>query len=184
VRERIGAALAELYDGRVSAFVPSFPDTGLARVHFIIGRNPGTGPDPAQTEVEARIRAICRTWEDDLFGALAEAFSADRAAALLESWRGAFASDYRALFTAREAVEDIRVAQALSPGAVAARFFRRADVGPDEVALRLHHLESPIPLSVRVPLLENMGFFVINERSFQVEPAGAPPLHKKNELKN
>ncbi|HUH49418.1 MAG TPA: NAD-glutamate dehydrogenase, partial [Mycoplana sp.] len=38
VREKIGAYLKTVYDGRVSAYYPAFPEGGLARVHFIIGR--------------------------------------------------------------------------------------------------------------------------------------------------
>ena len=67
LRERIGMALADLYDGRVSAFFPDFSMTHLTRVQFIIGRNPGEGPDPSQDEVEARIRDIVRTFDDDLW---------------------------------------------------------------------------------------------------------------------
>ena len=48
LRERIGEALAEMFDGRVSAFFPNFELTHLTRVQFIIGRNPGEGPDPDQ----------------------------------------------------------------------------------------------------------------------------------------
>ena len=43
VRARIGAYLAGVYDGRVSAYYPSFPEEGeLVRVHFIIGFVPGS----------------------------------------------------------------------------------------------------------------------------------------------
>jgi glutamate dehydrogenase len=38
VREKIGLYLAKTYDGRVSAYYPSFPEGELVRVHFIIGR--------------------------------------------------------------------------------------------------------------------------------------------------
>ena len=33
----------------------------------------------------------------------------------------------------------------------------------------------PIPLSERVPVLENMGFRVVDERTYQVDPAGGEP---------
>nr|WP_323054764.1 NAD-glutamate dehydrogenase domain-containing protein [Roseibium sp. DSM 29163] len=38
----------------------------------------------------------------------------------------------------------------------------------------MYHRGSPIPLSARVPLLENMGFRVINERTYRITPADAP----------
>ncbi len=70
LRERIGLALAGLYDGRVSAFFPDFSLPHLTRVQFIIGRNPSERPEPAQAEIEARIRDIVRNFDDDLVEAL------------------------------------------------------------------------------------------------------------------
>ena len=49
VREKIGAYLKTAFEGRLSAYYPAFPEGGLARVHFIIGRSGGKTPkvDPA-----------------------------------------------------------------------------------------------------------------------------------------
>ncbi len=174
LRQKIGTALAELYDGRVSAFFPDFSETHLTRVQFIIGRNPGQGPEPAQEEVEARIRGIVRTFEDELAEALNAVFAPERAAELLKNYAGAFGSDYRAAFTAEDAVADIAIAERLEPDGIEARFFRRARMPQTEVALRFHHLGEPIPLSRRVPLLENLGFSVINERTYCIAPAERP----------
>ena len=52
VRERIGEYLKTVYDGRVSAYYPAFPEGGLARVHFIIGRSGGKTPRIAQGKLE------------------------------------------------------------------------------------------------------------------------------------
>jgi glutamate dehydrogenase len=46
----------------------------------------------------------------------------------------------------------------------------RSTAGDDNrLKLKIFHLHDPIPLSERVPLLENMAFRVISERSFQIE---------------
>src|SRR6185312_10582919 len=107
LRERIGLALAKFYDGRVSAFFPDFSMTHLTRVQFIIGRNPGDGPDPSQDEIEAKIRDIVRTFDDDLLEALNEAHPAERVAQVLREYAEGFGSDYRASFTAKDALRDI-----------------------------------------------------------------------------
>ena len=72
--------------------------THLTRVQFIIGRNPGEGPDPSQDEVEAKIRDIVRTFEDDLAEALNAAHPPDRVAEVSRDYASAFGSDYRASF--------------------------------------------------------------------------------------
>ena len=56
---RIGAYLAEVFEGRVSAYYPAFPEAvSLARVHFIIGRDKGRTPRFDQTALEAGIEAL------------------------------------------------------------------------------------------------------------------------------
>ena len=69
VREKIGHYLKTVFEGRLSAYYPAFPEGSLARVHFIIGRSGGKTPKVEQSRLEAGIRDIVRTWED----ALAEA---------------------------------------------------------------------------------------------------------------
>ncbi|MFQ5625398.1 MAG: NAD-glutamate dehydrogenase domain-containing protein, partial [Methyloligellaceae bacterium] len=49
----------------------------------------------------------------------------------------------------------------------------------NRLRVALYHLHGPIPLSRRVPVLENMGFSVIDESSYPVTPTGnkdAPPM--------
>ena len=174
LRERIGLALAELYGGRVSDFIPNFAMATLTRVQFIIGRHAGAGPDPRQADVEARIRAIVRNFDDDVAEALANSFPSDRQSELIRRYGGAFDSGYRAAFTANDALDDIRIAESLEPDGVEARF---TGVAENEVSLRFHHLGDPIPLSRRVPLLENLGFSVVNERTYRIARGDRLPLH-------
>ena len=62
VRERIGQYLKTAFEGRLSAYYPAFPEGGLARVHFIIGRSGGKTPKIDQQTLEAAVRDIVRTW--------------------------------------------------------------------------------------------------------------------------
>jgi len=182
VREEIGKALAGMFGAHVSAAFPSFPEGHLARVHFIIGRNPAREEenflegDPTQAEVETRIREITRTFEDDLRETIANAFP--RETGLFGEYREAFGREYRAAHTADDAIEDIRTGRALTDQSmIAARFRTRSYGGLERTMLRFHHLETPIPLSRRVPLLENLGFAVVNERTYLVRPATAPAVY-------
>ncbi len=171
IRERVGVALAEMYGGHVSAYFPSFPEGGLARVHFVIGRDHAGIEDPDQADAEALVRSITRTWEDGLADAITSAVADSRAPALLASWRGAFGSDYTSAFTAEDAVRDIETSEDLLSGdAIAAHFYSGQDGVENRLNLRFHHRASPIPLSQRVPLLENIGFQVINERTYRLNP--------------
>src|SRR5690606_17612800 len=53
VRERIGEYLKTIFEGRLSAYYPAFPEGGLARVHFIIGLSGGKTPEIAEAKLEA-----------------------------------------------------------------------------------------------------------------------------------
>ncbi|WP_051630848.1 NAD-glutamate dehydrogenase [Afifella pfennigii] len=181
IRAEIGEALAEMFAGHVSAAFPSFPGGHLARVHFIIGRNPvpedgAESADPSQGDVETRIRDITRTFEDDLREALANAFPHETG--LFAEYREAFGREYRATYTAEDAVKDIHIGRGLAgQSMIAAHFRSRVEGGLERTLLRFHHLETPIPLSRRVPLLENLGFAVVNERTYLVRPATRPAVY-------
>ena len=53
---------------------------------------------------------------------------------------------------------------------VAVNFYAGDEDEPDRVRVALYHLHGPIPLSRRVPILENLGFAVIDERSYRIVP--------------
>jgi glutamate dehydrogenase len=92
VREKIGLWLRTAFEGRLSAYYPAFPEGGLARVHFIIGRSGGKTPKIEPAAIEKAIRDIVRTWED----ALREAAAASGADLSLLATAGRFPESYRA----------------------------------------------------------------------------------------
>ncbi|MGE0845646.1 MAG: NAD-glutamate dehydrogenase [Flavobacteriaceae bacterium] len=170
VRLAIGDLLARTYKGHVSAAYPSFPEGNLARVHFIIGRREGETPRPDPARIEAEIGDIVRTWSDTLREALSARHDALVAAEFYARYREAFTPAYRAAFQADSAVDDIGLVEMLSAGQpLVVDFYEpdKADVA--RIALKVFHHGDPIPLSERVPILENLGFRVINERSFRID---------------
>jgi glutamate dehydrogenase len=65
-RRRIGEFLAGIYEGRVSASYPAYPEGPLARTHYIIGRDEGETPKVSRETLESGIAGIVRTWSDAL----------------------------------------------------------------------------------------------------------------------
>jgi glutamate dehydrogenase len=165
VREKIGAYLKTAFQGRLSAFYPAFPEGGLARVHFIIGRSGGKTPKVEQAAIEAAIRDIIRTWED----ALREAAASSGADSSLLDIAARFPESYRGSFSATEALGDARrIAGINAQNAIAIDYYRRAGQKPEKAALKIYHHARPVALSRRVPILEHIGFKVISERTFEV----------------
>ncbi|MEA2937249.1 MAG: glutamate dehydrogenase, partial [Alphaproteobacteria bacterium] len=174
VRKAIGDYLARVYHGRVSAFFPFFAEGPLVRVHFIIGRYDGETPNPDRGTLEDAISGIVRTWTDGLLDALAAAYEPGRTHLLFERYRDAFSQGYREAYSPRDAVDDIRVIEGLSAKRpLSADFHRRATDEGEGIGLKIWSRGRPIPLSERVPVLENMGFRVVDELTYRV--AVGPP---------
>ncbi|WP_068311334.1 NAD-glutamate dehydrogenase [Polycladidibacter hongkongensis] len=172
VRRGIGKYLAKEYDGRVSAWYVSFLEGPLVRIHFIIGRDHGKTPQIDQLQLEDGVQAIVRTWPDSLFLALRQNMGAAPARHLLKIYGEAFDGAYTTGTPAETAVEDIRLLELLSENRpLLIRFNKYEQDGELRISLRTYHRGAPLPLSARVPLLENMGFKVINERTYRIRPA-------------
>jgi len=170
VRERIGAYLADRFQGTVSAFYPSFSEAALARVHFIIGRTGGVTPSVGTRELEDAIKAITRTWEDRLADALAAADPAGHVR-LVARYRDAFRGAYAETFAVERALEDIaRIERLGDERPLAIDFYSRPGDAPPQVHAAIYRFDQPMSLSERVPLLENLGFTVIDERTFVLRP--------------
>jgi len=171
IRIAIGGYLAGVYEGRVSAFFPFFPEGPLVRVHFIIGRSAGETPNPSRAELEDAVSTIVRTWTDGLAEALALVHDPVRAQALLRRYREAFPLAYRDAYLPSLAVGDIRMLEGLSPmRPLGVEFYGRRGE-KSSAGLKVWSRERPIPLSERVPILENMSFKVVDERTYRIEPS-------------
>ncbi|MDB5506966.1 MAG: NAD-glutamate dehydrogenase [Devosia sp.] len=170
VRARVGDHLARRFDGRVSAFYPHFLEGDLVRAHFIIGRSNGPTPVVDRATLEAEVDELTQRFGDRLM-----ALAPDTAA--MVPWRDAFPADYRASVPPAAALADIAILAALDVAfPVAVRLVLPTD-GASQPTLQVFHRETPLPLSDRVPLLENFGFRVIEEQSFTITPAGGAELH-------
>ncbi len=169
LREKIGAYLAEIYNGRVSAFYLFFPEGPLVRIHFIIGRSEGATPNPDRATLEQAVSDIIRTWADALADELGKSFDPIKAQTLYERYRNAFSAGYQEGYPARIAAADIRILEGLSSERpLNVDFHKRAD----GIGLKVWSRTRPIPLSERVPVLENMGFRVVDERTYRITPEG------------
>ena len=179
LRRKAGQLLADAYGGRVSAYYPSFSDSPLARVHFIIGFQPGGHREPDLAEVEAAIAEAARTWGDRFEAAVREADRpADETAEQLNRYAGAFSAGYRDRYDAAEALADIAVVEAFSADEpVRVRAFRRPQDGPRHFRFKLYRRDEPAPLADVLPILEHMGLKAIVEFGFPIRPAGGPVIY-------
>lgn len=161
VREKIGQFMAAAYEGHVSAYYPAFPEGGVARVHIIIGRRGGKTPDISQARLEEAVRRIVTRWSDRL-----AALAGPNAPRLEVS------QAYQESFAPEDAVSDLPLMTgALATATPHIAFHYHYDQEGRVLGLKIFNPHRQIPLSKRVPLLENLGFRVISEQTFELEIA-------------
>lgn len=175
VRTRVGSFLAQAYKGRLSASYVSFPEGALARVHFIIGRYEGKTPVVEHTALEAGISAIAATWADKLKAALAASTDGMRARMLASRYGQAFSGGYTEVFGAEQAITDITTVEKLtSARPVTISVYRVAGDDPRHFGLKVFSDAVPLSLSYRVPVIENHGLRVVDERTYKITPGNRP----------
>jgi glutamate dehydrogenase len=173
IRAEIGDYLAQAFNGRVSAFFPFFPEGPMVRVHFIIGRSGATTPPVDQAKLERDVAAIVRTWNDELAEVLERANAPAKASELFARYRDAFSVGFHAIYAPETAAADIHVIESLNEQRpLGVDFHHLSDRDSHSVGLKVWSFARPLPLSERVPVLENMGFQVVNERTYRIAPAG------------
>ena len=173
LRRSVGRYLVETFDGRLSAAYPDYPDGTLARTHYIIGLDRPPPAVDAET-IEAGIAELARTWSDGLRDALEQTMDGPRARTLASAYAEAFSVSYRDRFSPADAIADIAILGRLNaerPRAV--DIVRRPGDPPERIDLKVFSRGVSLPLSARVPALENLGFTVIDERTYRIhETAG------------
>ena len=170
VRKAIGDYLADAYNGHVSAFYPFFPEGPLVRVHFIIGRaRRRRARSRSRRRWKRRSAASCAPGATGSREALAAAYAPARrrrcSSAIATPSRRAIARPIRrrSRSTTSGSSRGCRPDRPLGVD-----FHRRDRTQGDGIGLKVWSHDRPIPLSERVPVLENMGFQVVDEQTYQI----------------
>ena len=177
VRQRVERILRDAFDGKRVDFSARVTESVLARLHVVVHTNPTAVRDYDLAAIEARLAEATRTWSDDLHDALIEQLGEDRAASLYERYADAFPPAYRDDYDPRVAVADVQRIEGLDPlGDLDMSLYLPLESSAGHLAFKLFRSGGPMLLSDLLPLLENMGAQVTDERPFEVRPADGPPV--------
>ncbi|MDZ7825833.1 MAG: NAD-glutamate dehydrogenase [Gammaproteobacteria bacterium] len=177
LREGVQAILVEELGALDVEFTSYFSESVLIRTHFVLRVDPAGTVDWDRDRIETRIRALARHWEDDLREALLLEYGEHRARRLLDRWRGAFPAAYREQFDGRMAVYDIGHLERLDARQdLVMRLYRYPEDPPTRLRLKVFHLGTLLLLSDLLPLLENLGVRVREQRPYTVAPDGVGPF--------
>ncbi|HEX6709158.1 MAG TPA: NAD-glutamate dehydrogenase [Rubrobacter sp.] len=177
IRERMQDILLRDFDGANVEFNVRLSESVLARIHFIIYTKPGETPEYNEEEIEGRIVETTRSWTDNLYDALIEHFGEERGTELFRKYRDAFPAGYRAGFLPRTAVSDIQRMEALkSEDDLEMTLYHPIEEPENFLGFKLFRLGEQVSLSGILPLLEDMGVEVVDERPHEIKPLGSPPV--------
>ena len=151
----------------------------LARLHFVVRVPVGKRgqPKPMAVDVEAlqaELAAAARSWTDDLADAL-HARHGTEAERLLSQVADAFPASYQGDFSAEQAVDDLARLEGLGEGQLALRLWTPKGAAAGDRRLTVYRVGQRLLLSEVLPVLQNMGVDVVDERPYEIDRIGAPP---------
>ena len=168
IREAVGGMLVKALGGRLARYDVELRAEGLARVHYTVAVAAG-GAIFDESDLDARLNALVRGWDEALETALVEAAGGTRAARLSLTYGKTFSASYRAQYAPAEAAADVILLSGLENEAQrAVDLYRREGDAPNQLRLKIYRLGQIIALSDAVPVLENFGLRVIEEFPFDL----------------
>jgi glutamate dehydrogenase len=175
-RERVARILVETFGGTHVDWTLQLSESLLARVHYIIHCADGIPAEYEVAEIEARLVKATRAWADDLREALFDELGEERGGKIFKRYERAFPPAYRDDRVARSAVADIaRIEELASAHEPIMSLYRPLEAPEGMVRCKLFS-SGGVSLSDVLPTFEHMGARVVDERPYEISPAGRDPV--------
>jgi len=178
LRLDIESILTSLIEGKSTQFHTEFSsESALARLHFVVQKNPPLKRDIDWDNIESRIQHAAITWDDRLMDSLREKHQEPDALELYRRYSGAFPASYLEDYSARIAVSDIAFIQDnVTADAPVMSFYRHIVADTGTINFKLFSHTNPVTLSDVMPIIENMGLRVEAEHPFEVKAEKEAPV--------
>lgn len=173
LREKFSEILTRSFNGRLSAFYTELSDSMMARIHFIIGTEPGNVPDYNQATLEQEIIDAAQSWRDQLQTLLIDTHGEENGLHYLEQYKEAFPASYQTMFDAWRALLDIeQIENTVTQQHLGIALYQKKNTQQgSHLELKIYNHGATIPLSNMLPVLENMGLNVINSIPMEIKPS-------------
>jgi glutamate dehydrogenase len=187
VRLRAQEVLRQAFGGVAVEYSATVGDSALARLHVVVRAEPGTRlTEVNRAELEARLAAAVRSWDEDLAAAAHERLGEAEAKNLLSICSSAIPETYKADVPALYALDDLtQIVRMLESGEQVAFEMWEAegfsggvpveDAPPDRPLvwrLTIYRTGSPITLTDVLPRLQHMGVEVVDEHPYEFKGPG------------
>ncbi|MEU9133464.1 NAD-glutamate dehydrogenase [Kitasatospora sp. NPDC048540] len=171
IRLRLMEILMEELNGESIDYTVHATESVLTRLHFVVRVAAGTElPQLGDAEIErieAKLAEAARFWMDSFHDQLHIELGEERAAELGHRYANAFPDGYRADFTARTAVSDLKQIEALhGEGDFRLNLYQPVGAGDDERRFKIYRVGGPISLTEVLPVLQRLGVEVLDEHPY------------------
>ncbi|MEV7180185.1 NAD-glutamate dehydrogenase [Kitasatospora sp. NPDC093679] len=171
IRLRLTEILKEELSGDAIDYTVYATESVLTRLHFVVRVAPGAElpqlTDAEVERIEAKLAEAARFWMDGFNDQLHIELGEERAAELAHKYANAFPDGYRADFTARTAVADLKQIEALhGEGDFRLNLYQPVGAGDDERRFKIYRVGGPISLTEVLPVLQRLGVEVLDEHPY------------------
>ncbi|MGZ4203267.1 MAG: NAD-glutamate dehydrogenase, partial [Thermoleophilaceae bacterium] len=167
-RRRIERILRDAFGAHAIDYTTRVSESVLVRLHYMVYTEPALVRDHDPREIELMLVAATRSWQDDLEAALTEEHGEEHGKELFYRYADAFPPGYRADWVARSALADIAHLESLTvPDGLSMSLYRPLET-PAVVRAKLYRSGGALALSDMVPMFENMGVEVADERPYEI----------------
>ena len=167
-RRRIERILRDAFGAHAIDYTTRVSESVLVRLHYMVYTEPALVRDYDPREIEMMLVAVTRSWQDDLEAALIEDHGEERGKQLFYRYSDAFPAGYRADWVARSALADVeRLEQLPAPDGLSMSLYRPHEA-PTVLRAKLYRSGGALALSDMVPMFENMGVEVADERPYEI----------------
>ena len=175
LREKIQVILKDEFGGNADDYFTQVSDSALARLFVIVKTDASKVLEKNIAQAERRLLEITNSWVDGLRDTLIAKLGERKGEALYQGYSSAFPASYTNRYHFGGTYCDIlKLEDAILKNTLTLDLYRLSNDKDKTYQLKIFHPESQVTLSNILPILENMGFHVIDELTFLVEP-----YHKK-----
>ncbi|MGB1139852.1 MAG: NAD-glutamate dehydrogenase, partial [Halioglobus sp.] len=168
-RARIQSILSTAFQAQDLEFTAYYSESILVRCYFVLRVDPAQPLEFDAAELEDEIVQAMLAWEDRFHLKLVEEFGEEVGEGHFREFGVGFPAGYRDDFDPRVAVVDLKKILDLRNGSeLAISLYRQMDDADNVLRLRLYQQGESLPLSDVLPILENLGLRVINERPYGI----------------
>ncbi|MDQ2994982.1 MAG: NAD-glutamate dehydrogenase, partial [Pseudomonadota bacterium] len=170
---RMQTVLMNEFHGLEVNYDTFFPESVLARIHYVIRTDPKKKHEFDPQAVEQKLIEVGQSWHDNMRLRLIERYGEEEGIGLYRLYQHTFPAGYRETFKSNTAVYDVAYIEELRAGGdIAMSFYRPQSAEPGVLRFKLYRYDESIPLSDAIPMLENMGLRVMGEQPYELKLDG------------